>query len=177
MQDQFAKMVGLSAHLTKRHEALLEEVKSQALSLGVHLSDEDVIGSLSFRTCVYGNHDLDFDEVIGELDKVPAVVEWKAVQRLVERLEAGDPDAAEEIGGTPREKMRFARENGLTGRAEIDAKLNDAEIAAITDPSRRMAAYRKKNEVLNEEIQKDTRFMRPAARIAHFRKQHGGQAS
>ncbi|WP_425090838.1 hypothetical protein [Tropicimonas sp. S265A] len=177
MQDQFTKMVGSSAHLTKRHEALLEEVKSRALSLGVHLSDDDVIGSVSFRTCVYGNHDLDFDEVIGDLEKVPAVVEWKAVQRLVERLEAGDPDAAEEIGGTPREKLVFARENGLTGRAEIDAKLNDAQIAAIRDPGRRIAAYRKKHEILNEEIQRDERFMSPAAKIAHFRKQNGGQTS
>ena len=176
MQDQFTKMVGSSAHLTKRHEALLEAVKSQALSLGVHLSDDDVIGSVSFRTCVYGNHDLDFDEVIGDLDKVPAVVEWRAVQRLVERLEAGDPDAAEEIGGTPVEKIRFARENGLTGAAEIDAELNDAQIAAIRDPGRRMAAHRQKHKELNEEIIQDTRFMSPAAKIAHFRK-NGGQAS
>lgn len=177
MQDQFTKMVGSSAHLTKRHEALLEVVKSQALSLGVHLSDDDVIGSVSYRTCVYGNHDLDFDEVIGDLDKVPAVVEWKIVKRIAERLAAGDPDAAEELGGTPVEKIRFARENGLTGAAEIDADMNDAQIAAIRDPGRRMAAYRKKNEVLNEEIQQDTRFMSPAAKIANFRRQNRGQAS
>ncbi len=176
MQDQFTKMVKSSEHLTKRHETLLEEVKARALSLGVHLSDDDVISSVAFRTCVYGNHDLDFDDVIADLDKVPAVVEWKAVQRLVERLEAGDPDAADELPGTPREKMRFARENGLTGRAEIDAEMNDAQIAAIRDPGRRIAAYRKKSEALNDEIQQDERFMSPAAKIAKFRKNNGGQA-
>lgn len=177
MQDQFKKMVNSSGHLTKRHDTLLEEIKARALSLGVHLSDDDVTGSVSFRTCVYGNHELDFDDVIADLDKVPAVVEWKAVQRLVERLEAGDPDAAGELPGTPREKMVFARQNGLTGRAEIDAEMNDAQIAAIRDLGRRMAAYRKKNEVLNEEIQQDERFMSPAAKIAKFRRQNGGQAA
>ncbi|MDJ0922903.1 MAG: hypothetical protein QNI84_17385 [Henriciella sp.] len=154
----------------------MEEVHATARSMGVHLSDDDVIESVEFRTAVYGSHSPDFDQIIANLDHIPAVVEWKAVQRLVERLEAGDPDAAEEIGGTPREKVRFARENGLTGRAEIDAKLNDAQIAAIRDPGRRIAAYRKKHEVLNEEIQHDERFMSPAAKIAHFRKQNGGQA-
>lgn len=175
MQGQFKKMVGSSLHLSARHDALMEAVKAQALELGVHLDEDDVVESVEFRTAVYGAHDPDFDQVIANLEHIPAVVEMRAVARLIERLQAGDPDAADEIGGTPAEKLAFARENGLTGRAKIDAKMNDAEIAAITDPGRRIAAYREKSDAVNKDIQTDERYMSPAAKIAHFRKHNGGQ--
>lgn len=168
---QFRKMVGSSRHLTERHAKLTDQVKQSARELGVHLSDEEIAGSWTFRTAVYGNHQPDFDEVFGDLDTVPAVVEWRAVKRLVERLEAGDPDAAEEIGGTPVERLRFAREHGLTNLESQDKKLNDAEIASIRDPGRRIAAYRAKGDDLNKQIQTDQRFMSPAAKIAKFRRE------
>ncbi|MEM9709711.1 MAG: hypothetical protein AAF871_13085 [Pseudomonadota bacterium] len=177
MQDKFTKMVKSSTHLTKRHDSLLKEVKARALSLGVRLSDDDVIQSVEFRTAVYGSHDPDFDQIIANLEHIPAVVEWRAVQRLVERLEAGDPDAADEIGGTPVEKMIFARENGLTGHAKIDAKMTDEQIAEIRDPSRRVAAYRAKHQQVNENIQQDPNFMSPAMKMAHARKIAKGAAT
>lgn len=171
---QFLKTVNSSNYLKKRHAALVDQIRQKALELGIHLSPDDIADSVSFRTATYGNHDLEIGEVLAELESVPSVIEYNALQNLLVRLAEGDLDAVDELPGDPAAKLKFARENGLTGKAQIDRKLNDAEIAQIKNPADKIAAYRAKTTHETTELEQDERFMSPAMKIAKWRKDHRG---
>lgn len=170
---QFQKMIGSSAHLSQRHGKLVEDIKSRATAQGISLSDSDIAESWAFRTCVYGNHEPDFDEIIDELAHTPGVIEHRAVQELLARLE-DDPDALDDLSGA--EKLKFARDHNLTAQASSDAELNDAQIAAIRDPGRKIAAHRAKNKAETKALVEDARYMSPVAKIAKYRRENGAQS-
>lgn len=169
---QFFKAVNSSNYLQKRHAKLVDQVRREAMALGIHLSDEDIAGSTSFRIATYSNNEVEIGEVLAELESVPAVIEYKTLQNLLGRLAEGDLDAVDELPGDPADKLTFARENGLTGKAETDRKLNDAEIAQIKNPADKIAAYRAKTNHETKELEQDERYMTPSMKIAKWRKDH-----
>lgn len=169
---QFHKPVNSSAFLRDRHTTLSNQVRREAHALGIHLSEDDLAQSVSFRTACYGTHDVDLNEVFGELESVPAIIEYNALQSLLGRLAEGDLDAVDELPGDPAAKLKFARENGLTGKAEADRKLSDAEIAKLP-PADRIAAYRAKTDHETKALEEDERYMSPARKIAKWRRESG----